>query len=583
MKLAGFHLTGHRSVEDVEFEAGPFTVLFGRNNAGKTNILETILGVLTPENAGLARRTHVDRPSHPHGAVVVELEPGEPYDDAVAEALWAGRSSPSASRVSFTTTGVVGAEPDQLRDEWGIVDPALWCELAVETSVRPEAMLLDWTISGIHERVTDAVELFAAGGRDGPWLEVLRSDDGTFGYRVPARTEAAVSRIATLATDLLPDFVDGSIGAHVTSPTLWGRMPKISLDYEQRGATQCADPVDVAGDGAARWMAVSVQIALRLVRDFPSIHSLREVGDRALSHYVLLIDEPEAHLHPAAVSSMVRWCHRMARHGFNIVIASHHEEFLRAATEDVILVHVTRDSDLVTTTARTLTSSATHHLLELATDVGVHPVTALSLHRAILFVEGPLDEAVLDEYGGLALDAAGVKILPVHGTKNLEGLVAVELVTELGMRLGVLTDATVPDTMVERSNKKRSSEEKKVLRVVQIALEKGIPPPTSFGVPEDDLLFALPVDAIRDVYLKGGQFPEWKELVAECRQELGKSPSDSVNWKDHARQRYGLPIDSPSGVREVVRALDLEGVEIPSVKRVIDEVIAWAMQNDDAL
>lgn len=83
--------------------------------------------------------------------------------------------------------------------------------------------------------------------------------------------------------------------------------------------------------------------------------------------------------------------------------------------------------------------------------------------------------------------------------------------------------------------------------------------------------------------MKGGQFPEWKELVAECRQELGKSPSDSVNWKDHARQRYGLPIDSPSGVREVVRALDLEGVEIPSVKRVIDEVIAWAVQNDDVL
>ncbi len=146
----------------------------------------------------------------------------------------------------------------------------------------------------------------------------------------------------------------------------------------------------------------------------------------------------------------------------------------------------------------------------------MHPATALSLHRAILFVEGPLDDAVLAEYGGLDLDAAGVKILPVHGTKNLEGLVAVELVTELGMRMGILTDATDTDTMGERSNRKRSSEEKKVLRVLHIAAEKGLSAPKSFGVPEDDLLFALPAGAIRNDYLKGGPFPGWKELVAEC-------------------------------------------------------------------
>jgi len=51
----------------------------------------------------------------------------------------------------------------------------------------------------------------------------------------------------------------------------------------------------------------------------------------------------------------------------------------------------------------------------------MHPATTLSLHRAILFVEGPLDEAVLDEYAGAALDVAGVTIIPIHGTKNLEG------------------------------------------------------------------------------------------------------------------------------------------------------------------
>ena len=104
------------------------------------------------------------------------------------------------------------------------------------------------------------------------------------------------------------------------------------------------------------------------------------------------------------------------------------------------------------TTARTLLSAATPLLQELATEVGMHPAAALSLHRAILFVEGPLDEAVLDEYAGPALDAAGVTIIPIHGTKNLEGLIDGEFTTRLGIKTGVLTDNTVTATMWDRSN-----------------------------------------------------------------------------------------------------------------------------------
>jgi hypothetical protein len=93
-------------------------------------------------------------------------------------------------------------------------------------------------------------------------------------------------------------------------------------------------------------------------------------------------------------------------------------------------------------------------------------------------------------------------------------------------------------------------------------------------VPEDDLLFALPADAIRD-YLQG-PFPGWKELVAECREALGKGPSDSVDWKSHALEHYGLPITTAAGVRGIVRDLDLDNVPLPSVRRVIDEVVNWA-------
>jgi energy-coupling factor transporter ATP-binding protein EcfA2 len=578
MRLTGAYLTGHRSVEDLEFDMGPFTVLFGKNNAGKTNILETLLGVLDPGQTNLVRRTHAGRPSSPEGAVIVELEPGLSFDDALLAEVSTSDHTPR--QICFTRDGVVPTEPIELMDEWGILDRDLMEARAFHSQNRPRILALDWAISDIHERVSAFVEELASNTRRGAWMEVQGGDGDRFSYRVPAGTEALVSRIASLATDLLPDFVDGSVRAHVTSAELWDKMPKVLLEYEQRGATQCADLVDAAGNGAARWMAAAVQIAMQIARDFPDAHALRDLERRASSRYVLLIDEPEAHLHPSAVASMVRWCDRMTNIGFNLVVASHHEEFLRAAKAGVTLVHVTRDADLVTTSARTLSSAATHQLLELAEDVGMHPATALSLHRAILFVEGPSDDAVLDEYGGVELDAAGVKVLPVHGTKNLEGLVAVELVTELGMRMGILTDATDTDTMGERSSRKRSSEEKKVLRVLQIAAEKGLPAPVPFGVPEEDLLFALPADAIRDEYLKGGPFPEWKELVAECRNFLGKGPSDSVNWKEFAHERYMVPIDSPAGVRDVVRVLDLAGIPLPSIRMVLDQILAWAANDE---
>lgn len=209
------------------------------------------------------------------------------------------------------------------------------------------------------------------------------------------------------------------------------------------------------------------------------------------------------------------WSNRLARNsrrtsGFTVVAASHHEEFLRASGDEVTFVKVSRDVESSRTTARTLLTAATPLLQELATEVGMHPAAVLSLHRAILFVEGPLDEAVLDEYAGPSFDAAGVTIIPIHGTKNLEGLIDGEFTTRLGIKIGVLTDNTLAATIWNRSNRKRSSEEVKLVRLIQRFKDKGLPPPDLFGVAEDDLLFALPPHAIREFV--NGPFPGWHEL-----------------------------------------------------------------------
>lgn len=329
------------------------------------------------------------------------------------------------------------------------------------------------------------------------------------------------------------------------------------------------------GRGTLRWIGVATQLALRIMRGLPHAQSLQDAPLGAFSRHVLFFDEPEAHLHPSAVASIVRWCERLVSYGFNVVTATHHEEFLRASSKTTTLVHVTREADKWTTVTRTLPSSATPLLQDLAVEIGMHPAAVLSLHRAILFVEGPLDTAVLDEFAGPSLDAAGVTMIPIHGTRNLQGLIDSELTTRLGIKMGILTDATDPTTMGERSNNKRSSEEVKVSRLLKLFQDRGLPSPTVFGVIEDDLLFALPVEGIREHIVKG-PFPEWKELVAECRQAAGRGASDSVNWKSFALDRYGLDITTGNAVRRVVHCPNFAGVPLPSIRTVVDQIIEWA-------
>jgi hypothetical protein len=91
-------------------------------------------------------------------------------------------------------------------------------------------------------------------------------------------------------------------------------------------------------------------------------------------------------------------------------------------------------------------------------------------------------------------------------------------------------------------------------QVGQHALVKG----AVFGVAEGDLLFALPALVIRN-YLQG-PFPDWRDLVAECRAVLGKGPFDSVDWKTYAETTDELPFTSPAGACDIVQRLDLRGV-----------------------
>ena len=632
MRLREVILLNYASVDFVKFEVRPFTILYGKNNSGKTNVLEAIYGVLSPAElddedasrplpSGLRGSGSPRGLGHPPwGALIVELEAGAPFDDnvlslrpSVSEELTDGVPLPT-SQAAWIVDYVMGwwtfNDPrDYFRPLFESWDDSALSEhvealraALLPTSVNadpPTPIFLDWEIDNIETRVGDTLlahlpSIF----EDGPLVllkveqpplllteeQALRFAAPEPGTPEPGTPESwqineslqnSFNQFAALATSFLPDFLDGSIQANIHLPTQWNDRFRMTLRYRDRESEK-SDVVGSLGRGSARWVAAAIQIALHLIVQGRHSDSAEVIREEKYSGYLLLLDEPEAHLHPSAVKSIIRWCHRMTDWGFNIVVASHHEEFLRHSDADVAHVHISRSGNPPETQARTLLASATPLLQDVARDLGMHPATVLSLIRGILFVEGPLDKAVLDEYASPALEAAGIAIVPIHGTRNLEGLIDGELTPRLGIKVGILTDDTDPATMAHRSNKKRSREETWVARLQKSYVDQGFPPPTSFGIPEKDLLFALPAEGIRNCYPERAScFPGWLQLLEECRAAFGLGPSDSPPWKDYAEQQYGLPLSTAEGVRSLVHTLDLAGVEFPTIRRVIDQIVAW--------
>ncbi len=236
MRLLSLALHGHRSVEDLEFDAGQFTVLFGRNNAGKTNILEAIAGIFAPKESSAIRGTPGDSLWRwygepllgPRGAAVVQLEPGVPFDDAVVAAVSEGAAKPWDGPVSFTRNGAVRGYAKGFGVSETAADAPDIGSGDIVAAPELHVLFLDWRFDDLHGRVEASIAALTSdtAGPLLPWLETVQASDGA-DYRVPAEVRTRVDQLSSLASDLLPDFVDGSIDASVTSPSVWGDTPKL--------------------------------------------------------------------------------------------------------------------------------------------------------------------------------------------------------------------------------------------------------------------------------------------------------------------------------------------------------------------
>jgi hypothetical protein len=118
----------------------------------------------------------------------------------------------------------------------------------------------------------------------------------------------------------------------------------------------------------------------------------------SLPHRILLVDEPEAFLHPPLARRLGRNLSALAsERSATLVVATHSADFVMGCVESGVAVHIVRLTyDSATATARTLQSS---DLMPLMRDPLLRSTGALRglFHRAVMISEADADRAFYDE------------------------------------------------------------------------------------------------------------------------------------------------------------------------------------------
>jgi len=83
-------------------------------------------------------------------------------------------------------------------------------------------------------------------------------------------------------------------------------------------------------------------------------------------------------------------------------------------------------------------------LNQMSDEIGLSAGELFLLTQLCLFVEGPHDVAVLHAFGKATLDAAGVRVIPLHGADGAPALVSGEVVGQLGLRSCLVLDGGSP-------------------------------------------------------------------------------------------------------------------------------------------
>jgi len=171
----------------------------------------------------------------------------------------------------------------------------------------------------------------------------------------------------------------------------------------------------------------------------PRTSAALEACAQAILPRLLLIDEPERHLNASIAKEAAAWLHQRAqRPDTQVVIATHSPAFLACRGDDVRHVHVQRVTDGLLYTS--FSPADDDALQRVAGEMGLDHGDLFGLVKAIVWVEGPMDRAVLDALCGDEMRKRGMHVAMYGGLGNMRSVLDSPLARLPDLRFVVLVD-----------------------------------------------------------------------------------------------------------------------------------------------
>ncbi|MFE0454243.1 AAA family ATPase [Streptomyces sp. NPDC058914] len=298
--------------------------------------------------------------------------------------------------------------------------------------------------------------------------------------------------------------------------------------YRQRHPRE-AIPLAHLGAGIQRWVATAVRLAADSSAE----------GETDPIPRILLIDEPEQHLHPAAQTQVAVWCLDQAHAHQAVIVATHSPVFIALPPHEATICQVTKSG--ATTQVRALPpvhgADVAIRARELGFELGLGRDALAQLTRAIAVVEGDWDRRLLHHFYGSQLAQQRVLVVPLQGSNELGGLADAAVIPALGLPVVAFLDEvrgrsheelealTPPLTKAERALLDLSRHLGDHLRFVRYD--------------DPDVICALPESAVRRTFPEA-TFPGWDLLLRQWKEEqaTAETPTPFKKW---ALKAMGLP------------------------------------------
>ena len=287
------------------------------------------------------------------------------------------------------------------------------------------------------------------------------------------------------------------------------------------------------------------------------------------SRPVLLLDEPENHLHPMACRSVRSWIEELSSEFMLVAVATHNPVIMDVSPDFARLLVAEKRSDGARISAKH--HNALHQQKVLIDQMGLTKSDLLLMSSYVLFVEGIHDKIVLETWFGSELRRAGVLVFPLHGLGKANRLPDAELVWELGKRTGILLDDLDPELALDANKVVDKSSTEHVTREVLEKWRVAGRQPDVFGLSRKDILFYIDSEAVRE---HSREFDTWEDAYERA---VRAGRSSSRQWKKFVSDEFGVDVSDggEQSIREMCQtALEME-LRPAELKSIVDNVI-WS-------